>query len=252
VVNVTVICLIYRSPQLADWVYESFCKFTPGATFLFVANDPTPEVLSHLGQWGYPFILNINERKSDDELFALGFGKPEYMARVYAGYNAGIMAAETEYVCLVNSDNYFSPGWLEGLCDHAGYGRIVTSTLVERSHPKHAVFPGAVHGEFGGTPEEFNEAGFLSLASDIRTDGITEGIVYMPALVSRDVAIRVGLYPCGNLAGASFDEVTRYGDEALFDRLAAIGVEHVTSLSSVVYHLKEGERDDADCGGDEL
>ena len=57
-------------------------------------------------------MVNVNRRYSDDELFALGYGAPEYMSRVYRGYNEGIRAAAGDYVVLINSDNYFSPDWL--------------------------------------------------------------------------------------------------------------------------------------------
>jgi hypothetical protein len=233
---------------MADAFYGSLLRHTPmiatgAAEFFFVANDPIPELVAHLEMRGYPFIVKTHMRLDDETLFRLGYAKPEYMARVYAGYNAGIEHARGEYVCLVNSDNYFSPGWLENLTRYADPLRVVTSTLVERAHPVHDVFPGAVQGEFGGTVDDFDEPGFLAFAESIATAGLGKGVVYMPALVHRATAIDAGLYPCGNIAGASFGEVARYGDEAFFDRLKDRGVEHVTARDSIVYHLKEGEKD---------
>jgi glycosyltransferase involved in cell wall biosynthesis len=244
----SIVCLIYRSTELADWVYDSAIESTPmlgtgEAEFFFVANDPTPEIVEHLTERDYPFIVNVNPHLTDDECFAAGYGKPEYVARVYRGYNAGILHARGEYVVLVNSDHYFAPEWLEGLLAYADSEHVVTSLLVERTHPVHGVFPGAVPGRFGGSPEEFEKAAFLDFAARLRTDWTYPGVAYMPVCVLRDLAIEAGLYPEGNIAGQSFDEVVRYGDEAFMDRLAALGCEHVTSLASVVYHLKEGERD---------
>lgn len=68
----------------------------------------------------------------------------------------------------------------------------------------------------------------------------------MPCLLYRDVAVLAGLYPEGNIAGKSFSEVKRYGDEAFYDRLKRFGVEHITAKDSIVYHLKEGESSSKD------
>jgi hypothetical protein len=252
--KVSIISLIYQSARLADWVHDSVHRHTPmihrgEAEFFFVANDPTPGLLHHLQRRGYRHIVNTNRPYSDAELFAHGYGAPEYMSRVYRGYNEGILAAEGDHVVLINSDNAFSPDWLENLLKYADRSRVIASTLVERAHPVYGVFPGAVHGEFGSDPESYDEDGFLSFATLIRKTGLSSGGAYMPVLLPRDLAIEAGLYPCGNIAGASFTEVARYGDEAFFDALKALGVDHYSAQDSVVYHLKEGERDDtADAG----
>lgn len=248
-VRVSIISLIYQSAKLADWVYESVQKFTPmisrgEAEFFFVANDPTPGLLGHLEEKAYPHIVNWNQRYSDDELFGMGYGTPEYMSRVYRGYNEGIRAAQGDYVVLINSDNYFSPDWLENLLKYSDRGRIITSSLVERDHPRFPLFPSAIHGEFGSSAETFDESAFLAFASKIRKTGLDTGGAYMPCLMHRDIAIEAGLYPSGNIAGDSFEAIVHYGDEALYDMLASLGVEHYTALDSIVYHLKEGERDD--------
>ena len=247
--TVSIVSLIYQSAALADWVHHSVHKFTPRisrgeAEFFFVANDPTPGLVAHLVERGYPHEVNINKRYSDEELFALGYGAPEYMSRVYRGYNHGIWRARGDYVVLVNSDNYFTPDWLENLLKYADRSRVVTCLLVEREHPVFSVFPGAVHGEFGDSVATFDEAAFLSFAAGIRKTGLEAGGAYMPALLHRDIAIEAGLYPCGNVAGGSFTDVVRYGDEAFFHVLSSMGVRHYTALDSVSYHLKEGERDD--------
>lgn len=253
--KVSIISLIYQSPSLADWVYGSVHQFTPmigrgEAEFFFVANDPAPALLQHLQQSAYPHVVNINERYTDDELFSLGYGAPEYMSRVYRGYNEGIRAAKGDYVLLINSDNYFSPDWVENLLKYSDRSRVISSTLVERNHPQFSVFPGAIHGEFGGTSDSFDESGFLAFAARLKKTGLQQGGAYMPALFHRDILVEAGLYPSGNIAGVAFDEVVKYGDEALFERLASLGVSHFTALDSISYHLKEGERaDPAAVGG---
>ena len=251
--KVSIVSLIYQSARLADWVHESVHTFTPmiargEAEFFFVANDPTPGLLEHLRKRGYQHIVNVNRRYADDELFALGYGAPEYIGRVYRGYNEGIRAAAGDYVVLINSDNAFSPDWLENLLKYSDRTHVICSTLVERDHPVFSVFPGAIHGEFGDSPDTYDEAAFLAFAKRIRKTGLQAGGAYMPALFHRDIAIEAGLYPSGNIAGMRFDDVAKYGDEAFFEVLKSMGVDHYTALDSISYHLKEGERDD--CPGE--
>ena len=172
-VDISIICLIYKSAKLADWVYESAYEFTPAlrqkkAEFLFVANDPTDELVSHLKIKSYPFILNKNKHYSDEELFAEGYGSPEYINRVYKGYNQGILNAKGSKIILINSDNYFSTDWLENLLKYSDIKKIVSSTLVEPGHPKFSVFPGAYQANFGNHPDNFNKLEFQKFADKIR------------------------------------------------------------------------------------
>ena len=139
--KISIISLIYKSACLADWVYGSVAKFTPmldrgDAEFMFVANDPHPGLLHHLRDKGYPFIVNHNRRYTSDELFELGYAAPEYMSRVYRAYNQGVRRAAGDYIALINSDNYFSPDWLENLLKYSDRSRIICSTLIEPGHPR--------------------------------------------------------------------------------------------------------------------
>jgi GT2 family glycosyltransferase len=224
-------------------------KYTPmvqagEAEFLFVANDPTDTVVSHLVERNYPFILNINKTFTEEELFSKGYGIPEYMNRVYKGYNQGILHANGERVALINSDNYFSPDWLENLIKYSDMKKVISCTLVERRHEKFGVFPGAVERNFGSNTENFKEDEFVDFTYKFKKTGLRPGGAYMPSLLYKDVAMYAGLYPEGNIALNSKDIIRRYGDEEFFDRLAKIGVEHFTAKDSISYHLKEGERED--------
>jgi hypothetical protein len=174
----------------------------------------------------------------------MGYGKPEYLHRVYRGWNKAILQAKGQIVVLVNSDNYFSPDWLENMLKCFSPDSIVTSKLVEREHPEYGVIGGAHRGEFGRHPDNFDRQGFLDFCDKKRITGMERGGAYMPCMFSKDVAVKVGLYPEGNIAGESFDDVVNYGDRVFFENLARIGVEHFTALDSLVYHLKEGEMAD--------
>lgn len=248
-VRISVIALIYKSRQLADWVYKSVHEFTPliekgEAEFFFIANDPTKMLLDHLRKKKYKYFVNRNYHYSEEELFEAGYGQPEYISRVYRGWNQAILHAQGEIVVLINSDMYFSPDWLENLLKYSDRTKIICSKLVERKHPKYGeVFPGAIHGEFGNGPDNFKEKAFLKFVNKIKKTGLEHAGAYMPCLIYRDIALIAGLYPEGNIAGKSFSDVIAYGDEAFFNRLKDLGINHFTALDSIVYHLKEGEMD---------
>jgi hypothetical protein len=246
-VEITIISLIYKSKKLAKAIHDSLYKYTPmlvdgRAELLFVANDPTIEVVEFLKSQSYSYVINSNEYLTDEELFKLGYGKPEYMRRVYQGYNLGIMRARGQRIVLINSDNFFSNDWLENLIKYSDYKKVVCSTLIEPGHDKFGVFPCAIQKNFGKTVETYKEKEFQEYASKMRKTGYTSGGAYMPCLLYKDIAIMAGLYPGGNIAGESFDKVIRYGDEFFYDKLKKFGVEHITSKDSIVYHLKEGEK----------
>lgn len=245
-VEISIICLVYKSKKLAKAVYDSLYKYTPKlrsgeAELIFVANDPTEELVHFLKTQKYPYIVNVNDRLSDEELFKLGFGKPEHMRRVYQGYNQGIIHAKGQKICLINSDNFFSQDWLENLLKYLDYKKVVCSMLVEPGHDKFGTFPFAISNNLGRTIETYRDEEFQEFAAKIGKTGYTTGGAYMPCLVYRDVAVMAGLYPEGNLAGKTPDDIKNYGDEAFYEQLKKFGVEHITAKDSIVYHLKEGE-----------
>jgi hypothetical protein len=247
--RVSISALIYRSPSFADWVYDSVHKHTPmlgtgEAEFFFIANDPTDKLVAHLNQCGYPHYVNNNPSRSEDDLFRMGIGAPEYIHRVYRGWNEAVRKSRGEIVVLINSDNFVSPDWLENLIKNCRPTRVVSSQLVERRHPRHRLFPTAYHGEFGGTPSDFDEERFLRFARRKSIDRLRSGGAYMPCAFYRSEVEKAGLYPEGNLCGSSFTDVRKFGDADLFERLATRGVEHCTAMDSIVYHLKEGEMDE--------
>ena len=152
---ISIAALIYKSVNYADALVNDLLEFTPKlktgeAEFYFVANDPTDKLLKHLEKKNYKFFLNNNEKYSEEQLFKMGYGKPEYIHRVYRGWNFAIEKAQ-DIVVLVNSDNMFSPNWLENLLKHLTEKTIVSSQIVERTHPLWDIFPGVLRGEFGNT-----------------------------------------------------------------------------------------------------
>jgi hypothetical protein len=243
---IRIFSLIYRSPRFADSVFNSIYEHTliePGVVdFTFVANDPTPELLAHLDAKEYRYVLQLNRQRSVGELTGIGYAHPEYIHRVYRGWNRAIMEGEPDdTIVLVNSDHIFSPGWLPGLLDaleENGGRRIVTSQTVERPGKG---FGGAWEHDFGDLAN-FRAAEFQQFAHRHRGDTLRPGGVYMPCAFHRWQAIEAGLYPEGNLRGKRWEQIRLCGDAAFFNRMAEKCLcEHVTTGDSIVYHFGEGE-----------
>lgn len=247
--EISIICLIYKSTKLLNAVYESALKYTPKlrngeAEFLFVANNATDNVLKYLSDNNYNFISVKNLKYTEDELFKLGYGEPSYISGVYRGYNQGIIHAKGEKIVLINSDNFFSENWLENLLKYWTPNRIISSQLVERNHEKFGVFPGAIERYFGYDVDTYRDYEFNNFSKKIASNGIKPDGAYMPCLLSREKALLVGLYPTGNIALNSKQDILYYGDEYFYSKLKSIGVKHYTALDSIVYHLKEGEKEE--------
>lgn len=251
--KVTIVCLIYKSIEFCDWVWYSAHKYTEElnngiAKFLFVLNDGTEELRNHLIVKEYPFIEINNEIKSEEELVRMGIGWPEYLHRVYKAWNFGIRQCETEIVCLINSDMFFSPKWLTNLMNRLDGKTVVSSKLVEPSN-RHPIFRNpitgsvAYHCEFGNSLSNFNEDEFISfVANNIKHD-VEPGGAFMPLLMYKKQAELVNYYPEGNLCGNNFNHIIEYGDANFIRKLDNAGIKFITALDSIVYHLKEGEMD---------
>lgn len=243
-IKVSIVCMIYKSPRFADWVYESVMKYTPmvhtgEAEFYFIANDPTEEVVSHLREKGYPFKIALHEKLNEQQLAELGFENREYLHRVYQAWNQGILCAKGERVCLINSDNYFSDNWLENLLKYSDYDTYVVPKLIEPRSRFGGYFWCADNKEYGKTPDTFLQDEFIRYADRIRRVGIRRLGVFQPCLFYKDVAIKAGLYPEGNLINKDGSITT--GDTSFSNTLRRMNVKHITSLDSIVYHLGEGE-----------
>lgn len=245
---ISICSLIYKSTQFADAVWDSLHEFTPHlhdrrARFFFVANDATPQLINHLRAKNYPFVNQTNIDRDPNELLNIGYAPPSYIHRVYKGWNRAIIESEEQLV-LINSDMQFSPGWLEGLEKHWNENIILTSTLVERWQPKFGPrdTPNAaryfIEGDFGDHPKRFNKNEFVNFSRQVRSTILNAGRHFACVMFARSKAIKVGLYPEGNLYAPWG---IRGGDQIFFNRLMFEGVKHLESAESIVYHFNEGE-----------
>lgn len=217
--NITVACLIYRSTKWLDFVLEGLqahneTKFET----LVVANDPFPAIRKD------PRVNHIHENEDPREY---------YLSRVYRAWNKVVEIAETEFVVLVNSDMYFSEGWLDALVAAYSDTTLPTSLLVESGWIPSA-FPEYVR-DFGRTPDSFDRQRFLDYANMIRQSGVTRpGRLFMPVLFKRKDFMDIGGYPIQRRGEMS-------GDKILFNRFKDAGFNWVTCYDSVCWHAVEGE-----------
>lgn len=222
--EVTLVVLVYRSLRWLDWCMKGVDSSSNDTRYrwLVVANDATDEVRRD------PRI-GVDFRNDDPAEF--------YINRVYRAWNAGVVEAPTQLVCMLNSDMLPFDYWLDNLVRAKRDNRktVPTSLLVESGRLQSAM-PEYVKN-FGMNPDEFKRGDFMGHAANICRPGILEpGRLYMPILVNRQEFIDVGMYPHGNPPGTT-------GDKDLIHRYANAGFSHVTAMGSVVYHVQTGEQE---------
>lgn len=237
----SIVCLIYKSVNWLKLVNEQVNKYTDlsDKEFFFIANDANENVLSYLKnnfikhyEYNAPF-----ENKND-----------WYINNVYRAFNFGAEMAKGEYIVFINSDMCFSEGWFESLLRAYNGKNIVSSRLVESGRLKSGIY--GIDKYFGSTPDNYEEDSFILFANSIRTQKIKDGGLYMPVFLKKSNFTKIGGYPEGNLkAGvdifskdyAKQGEDLISGDTILIEKYKTIGINHVTSFDSVVYHFQEGE-----------
>jgi len=237
----SIVCLIYKSINWLKLVNEQVNKYTDlsDKEFFFIANDANENVLSYLKN---NFIKHYEynaavENKND-----------WYINNVYRAFNFGSEMAKGEYIVFINSDMCFSQGWFESLLRAYNGKNIVSSRLVESGRLKSGIY--GIDKFFGSTPDNYEEDSFQLFTNSIRTQKIKEGGLYMPVFLKKSDFTKIGGYPEGNLkAGADIfskdyakqGEDLISGDTILIEKYKSIGINHVTSFDSVVYHFQEGE-----------
>jgi hypothetical protein len=253
---ITIVCLVYKSTEYADFTIKNIYKHTPmlhtgEAEFIFIANNATDEVKKHLVDNNYNHVVRDYECPSDDCLRHWGFAAPSYIHEVYSAYNLGIKMSK-DIACLVATDMAYSQDWLENLLKKLNSKRVVTSKLVETTESGGEVFRnrrtgnGAYLGKFGKSLSTFKEEEFLKFAERVKIDDIQTGGGHQPLLMYKWQAELVGMYPDGNLRGHNqkFQQVSQYGDDNLMTKLLDNGIHFVTALDSIVYHWACGEQRD--------
>jgi hypothetical protein len=200
-------------------------------------------VLTYLRENNLPYHINNNPPYTRDELFNMGFAFPEYINRVYRGYNCGIRVSNNPIVVLINSDNAFSPDWLRCMRNKLTDNTVVSSTLIQ---PRQFFNPRngspCVVFNCGDSLSTFAEDKFINKALEIKRNSTSIGNAFMPLMLYKWQAESVGYYPEGNLHNGNYDSIRVTGDHEFINKLAVAGIQHITANDSIVYHFQEGEK----------
>ena len=231
--KISVVCLIYKSINYADFVLNSFKKHTEvkgrNIEFIFVANDPTKDLVNYFNEKNIPYLLFRNKDPQE-----------YYLNRVYRAWNFGGSTVDGDIIIFVNSDMAFSDNWLDNLIKNLTENRIITSRLVESGKMKSGKH--GIENNFGRTFSEFTDEEFQKFAKKISSSEIKEGGLFMPCAIYKDLFVESGGYPIGNRKEKN-GKITP-GDKILFyETLLPMGIKHYTAFDSIVYHIQEGEMD---------
>jgi len=231
---ISIACLIYKSVKYLKFVYEGIEENTPmlktgEAEFHFVCNNATEEVKNYLKENNIPHYIFETQPQPP---------YPENISYIYGAWNFAVAQAKGEIVVLVNSDMAFSKDWLENLLKRLDKTKVVSSLSVE-SGKIPSLLPHTVVKNFGRTPETFQKEKFEQFAEMLKEDTEQPLGVFMPVAFHKENFIKVGGYPEGNRI---LNRQLICGDLIFFqERLASIGVRHITSFDSINYHIQTGE-----------
>lgn len=230
--KISVICLIYKSIGYANFVLNSFKKYTAqydNVKFCFVANDPTNELITHFDNNDIPYKLFRNR---DPEEY--------YLNRVYRAWNFGGFESDSDIIVFINSDMAFSKNWLEKLLKNLRDNRIVTCRLIESGKLRSGKY--GIEKNFGQTYSEFDDESFQNFVNKVSKPKIKKGGLFMPCAIYKDSFVNSGGYPIGNRTEKN-GNITP-GDKILFyEKLFPMGIKHYTVFDSLIYHVQEGEMD---------
>lgn len=229
--DITVATLIYRSNQYLDFVMDSLLandSTIHNVKYLIVANDAEPHVLDYLKDPKFNsekvrHVVHINPNKDD-----------WWIQNVYNAWNRCLSECDTEYVCFVNSDMAFTPGWLDALARYDLTKYVPTSRLVESA--RMPSLEGLISKNFGQTLGAFMKDDFEAFASDLKKQpGFTPHVgAYMPSLFKTEALRSIGGWR-KNANGIPGDRITF----AILSR--HLGLSNIMVHDSIVYHFQRGE-----------
>ena len=230
--DITVATLIYKSTKYLDFIMNSLIDTESkvhNVQYLIICNDATDEVKAAAEEWSHHpkvhFVVHENENKDD-----------WWIQNVYNAWNRCLSECETTHICFVNSDMYFSDGWLDALARQNLSRHIPTSRLVESE--RMPSLPGLISKNFGQTLKTFQPEAFKSYANDVKEPGYTIGVgAYMPSLFVADNLRMVG--------GWSKNYGNIPGDKITFAKLYKyLGLRNIMVKDSIAYHFQRGESED--------
>jgi len=246
---VTLVSLIYSGIDWLEFQYRELLKlkneFGPGEVeILFIANDANQDVVNFLKMNLIPFKVAPGKKYKDEW----------YINSVYRAYNFGVQESKGEYVLLVNSDMAYAPGFLYNIMQNRSKNKYLVGKLIESGRLTPA--DSAIKSNLGKKIKNFKRLKFYKLARGISQNSLSNGGLYMPSLVNREVFLSNGGFPEGNLKANSLDnylQTKRFdaakmgdsvipGDAVFIKLLQQKGISHETVNNAIAYHFQEGEK----------
>ncbi len=242
----SIICLIYKSIEWLQFVYEQVLKYTDmtDKEFFFVANDANEEILEYLRDNYIPHFIYNNTPEQQLEWF---------INNVYRAYNYACSKAQGDFMIFINSDMGFTPGWFECLWEAYNGSNCITSRLVESGKMRSGLY--GIEKNFGRDINSYREQSFLLYADSEKCHKTEDGGLFMPLLIRKQHFQMVGGYPEGNVIPGSdiFNPVIAKqgepcisGDNTLMQKLSTNEITHQTAFDSIVYHFQAGELNSSD------
>ena len=233
--KISIASLIYKSPVYGEFLLNSVQNNTPEELveeLFFIGNNPTEEVKTWLKKKKVKHYIWETEQQP---------AYPQNIGYIYKAWNMAIDKATSDLIVLINSDMWVGPHWLENLLKRLDKNKIVSSLLVE-SGKIPSLLPHTVVKNFGRKSSEWNMQKFESFAELLKEDTEQPYGAYMPFLTYKENLIKAKGYPPGNLQLPTGQILS--GDHILFYNLDQLGIKHITSFDSIVYHVQGGEVDE--------
>jgi len=241
--KISIICLIYKSNEWLDFIYNQVLKHTDmwNVEFFFIANNASLEVKNYLVHNYIPHhIFESNEVQKEEW----------YINNVYRWYNYWVEKAKWEYVVFINSDMAFSNDWLPNLTNKYNWTNCIASRLIESG--KYLSWKYWLEKNFGTEFFNYQESKFLEFTNHYKQENILKnGGLYMPLFIKKSDFLKVWWYPEWNILDWSdlykpiiakkWEKISYTWDEALIEKLKLHWINHTTSFDSIVYHFQAGE-----------
>jgi len=239
----SIICLIYKSNEWLDFVYNQVIKYTnfTNTEFFFIANDASDDVKNYLKNNYIPHHIFETNKEQKTEW---------YINNVYRWYNYWVQKAKWEYLIFINSDMAFSPDWLENLISKYDWKNCVASRLIESG--RFLSWKYWLEKNFWTEFFNYEEEKFINYSKLFKEDWISKKWwLYMPLFINKEDFINVWMYPEWNvlewsdldspIIAKKWEKISFTWDEALIEKLRLNWINHVTSFDSIVYHFQAWE-----------
>jgi len=239
----SIVCLIYKSNEWLDFVYNQVIKYTDfeDTEFFFIANNATDEVKEYLKNNYIPhYVYDSNEEQKSEW----------YINNVYRWYNYWAEMAKWEFLIFINSDMTFSPNWLENLISKYNWKNCIASRLIESW--KFSSWKYWLEKNFWTEFFNYEEEKFINYSNSFKENWICKNWwLYMPLFINKKDFFDVWAYPEWNILEWSdinkpiiakkWEKISFTWDEALIEKLRINWIEHMTSFDSIIYHFQAWE-----------